>query len=107
MFLIFVIRRLPFGQSSLFTFLLNMAETADENLLLQDEPGSISTQTREGGTAKDKAPQDLLDTFQLFKLYMDGKMENLESKLVREQDAISKKIKEDVSIKFRHEGNRI
>ncbi|CAC5360929.1 unnamed protein product [Mytilus coruscus] len=36
-----------------------------------------------------------------------GKMDNLESKLVREQDAMSKKIKKEVSIKFKHEGNRI
>ena len=34
-------------------------------------------------------------------------MDSLESKLVREQDAMSKKIKEEVSIKFKHEGNRI
>ncbi|CAC5398490.1 unnamed protein product [Mytilus coruscus] len=34
-------------------------------------------------------------------------MDNLESKLVREQDAMSKKIKEEVSIKFKHEGNII
>ncbi|VDI15960.1 Hypothetical predicted protein [Mytilus galloprovincialis] len=40
-------------------------------------------------------------------MYMDGKMDSLESKLVREQDAMSKKIKEEVSIKFKHEGNRI
>ena len=47
------------------------------------------------------------DTFQLFKFYMEGKMGELESKLVREQDAMSKKLKDDVSIKFKHEGNKI
>ncbi|CAC5381118.1 unnamed protein product [Mytilus coruscus] len=34
-------------------------------------------------------------------------MDNLESKLVRKQEAMSKKIKEEVFIKFKHEGNRI
>ncbi|CAG2201894.1 unnamed protein product [Mytilus edulis] len=81
-----------------------MAEHAEESLLLQDD--SLPDKSSDGAN-RSSSDRDLHDTFSLFKLYMDGKMDSLESKLVREQDAMSKKIKEEVSIKFKHEGNRI
>ncbi|CAC5387854.1 unnamed protein product [Mytilus coruscus] len=56
---------------------------------------------------RSSSDRDLHDTFSLLKLYRDGEMDNLESKLEREQDAMSKKIKEAVSIKIKHEENRI
>ncbi|VDI17417.1 Hypothetical predicted protein [Mytilus galloprovincialis] len=51
--------------------------------------------------------RDLADTFELFKVYFDNKLVDLKSDLVREQDVISKKLKEEVSLKFKHEGNKI
>ncbi|CAG2196767.1 unnamed protein product [Mytilus edulis] len=81
-----------------------MAEHTEESLLLQDD--SLPDKSSDGAN-RSSSDRDLHDTFSLFKLYMDGKMDSLESKLVREQDAMSKKIKEEVSIKFKHEGNRI
>ncbi|CAC5404249.1 unnamed protein product [Mytilus coruscus] len=82
-----------------------MAEHTEESLLLQDD--SLPDKSNDGAT-RSSSDRDLLhDTFSLFKLYMDEKMDNLESKLVREQDAMSKKIKEEVSIKFKQEENRI
>ena len=48
-----------------------------------------------------------MDTFELFKNYFDNKIGELKSELVQEQDSISKKLKEEVSIKFKHEGNKI
>ncbi|CAC5391544.1 unnamed protein product [Mytilus coruscus] len=51
--------------------------------------------------------RDLADTFELFKVYFDNKLVDLKSDLVREQDVISKKINEEVSLKFKHEGNKI
>lgn len=51
--------------------------------------------------------RDLVDTFELFKTYFDHRLGDLKSELVQEQDNISKKLKEDVSIKFKHEGNKI
>ncbi|CAC5404635.1 unnamed protein product [Mytilus coruscus] len=81
-----------------------MAEHTEESLLLQDD--SLPDKTSDGAT-RSSSDRDLHDTFSLFKLYMNGKMDNLESRLVREQDAMSKKIKEEVSIRFKYERNRI
>lgn len=91
-----------------------MADHNEDSLLLDDPPqvpntnGSINTSAeRRRDSSGDARNGDLYDTFQLFKQYMDGKIETLESKLVREQDAMTKKLKEDVSIKFKYEGNRV
>ncbi|VDI71688.1 Hypothetical predicted protein [Mytilus galloprovincialis] len=81
-----------------------MAEHTEESLLLRDD--SLPDKSSDGAN-RSSSDRNLHDTFSLFKLYVDGKMNSLESKLVREQDAMSKKIKEEVSIKFKHEGNRI
>lgn len=59
-----------------------------------------------------RAPQathgtDLHDAFSLFKTYMDGQIGDLKSTLLNEQAAFTQKLKDDVSIKFKHEGNRI
>ncbi|VDI83634.1 Hypothetical predicted protein [Mytilus galloprovincialis] len=51
--------------------------------------------------------RDLADTFELFIVYFDHKLVDLKSDLVREQDVISKKLIEEVSLKFKHEGNKI
>ncbi|CAG2186486.1 unnamed protein product [Mytilus edulis] len=51
--------------------------------------------------------RDLADTFELFKVYFDNKLVDLKSDLVREQDVFPKKLKEEVSLKFKHEGNKI
>ena len=82
-----------------------MADQYEENLL-RDEPPPTTPNER-GQVPSKEVNNDLHDTFQLFKFYMEGKMGELESKLVREQDAMSKKLKDDVSIKFKHEGNKI
>ncbi|XP_071138268.1 uncharacterized protein [Mytilus edulis] len=63
-----------------------MAEHTEERLLLQDD--SIPDKNSDGAN-RSPSDRDLHDTFSLFKLYMDGKMDSLESKLVREQEADS------------------
>ena len=45
--------------------------------------------------------------FNFLKVYFDNKLVDLKSDFVREQDVISKKLKEEVSLKFKHEGNKI
>jgi hypothetical protein len=52
-----------------------------------------------------KESLDLVDTFELFKVYFDNKLGDLKSELIQEQDSLTKKLKEDVSLKFKHEGN--
>ncbi|CAC5410557.1 unnamed protein product [Mytilus coruscus] len=51
--------------------------------------------------------QDLVDTFDLFKTYFDHKLSDLKSEIISEQEHLSYKVKEDVNLKFRSEGNKI
>ena len=84
----------------------NMSDINEEQLLQDDQ----STNRNQNSTPNDElqnAPKDILDAFQLFKQYMDVKVDKLESKLIDAQDLMSKKLKEDVSIKFKHEGNKV
>jgi len=50
---------------------------------------------------------DLADTVELFKTILDAKLGNLKSELIQEQDTLKRKIKADVTLKFKSEGNRI
>lgn len=50
---------------------------------------------------------DLVDRLNLFKNILDVKLGDLKSELIQEQDSLKKKIKSDVSIKFKSEGNKI
>ncbi|CAC5388553.1 unnamed protein product [Mytilus coruscus] len=57
-------------------------------------------------TAADKS-SDLVDTVELFKTILDSKLGELKSELIQQQDSLKRKIKEDVTLKFKGEGNRI
>ena len=49
----------------------------------------------------------MVDTLNLFKNILDVKLGDLNSELIQEQDSLKEKIKSDVSIKFKGEGNKI
>jgi hypothetical protein len=51
--------------------------------------------------------QDLVDTFELFKTYLDHKLHNFKSDIISEQENLSLKVKEQVNLKFKSEGNKI
>jgi hypothetical protein len=51
--------------------------------------------------------QDLIDTFDLFKTYLDHKLHDLKSDIISEQENLSLKVKEQVNLKFKSEGNKI
>jgi hypothetical protein len=51
--------------------------------------------------------QDLVDTFDLFKTYLDHKLHDLKSDIISEQENLSLKDKEQVNLKFKNEGNKI
>ncbi|CAC5388838.1 unnamed protein product [Mytilus coruscus] len=57
-------------------------------------------------TAADKS-SDLVDTVEKKKTILDSKLGELKSELIQEQDSLKRKIKEDVTLKFKGEGNRI
>jgi hypothetical protein len=50
---------------------------------------------------------DLVDTFQLFKSYLDFKLVDLKQDLIFEQDSFTQKVKDDVNKQFKKEGNKI
>jgi hypothetical protein len=56
---------------------------------------------------KELAKQDLVDTFDLFKTYLDHKLHDLKSDIISEQENLSLKVKEQVNLKFKSEGNKI
>lgn len=57
--------------------------------------------------SRDSRNPDLVDTLNLFKNILDVKLGDLKSELIQEQDSLKKKIKSDVAIKFKSEGNKI
>ena len=50
---------------------------------------------------------DLVDTFQLFKTYLDGKMSTLQEDLAVGNESFAKKPKKEVAVKLKGEGNQI
>ena len=74
-----------------------------EDILLSDNEAP----NRQGETPAPKSKQDLVDTFELFQTYMDHKLVDLKSDLISEQESLSLKVKDEVSLKFKSEGNRI
>jgi hypothetical protein len=57
------------------------------------EPGSPSDSLPNATRRKENL--DLVDTFELFKVYFDNKLGDLKSELIQEQDSLTKKLKED------------
>ena len=51
--------------------------------------------------------QDLIDTYNLSRNYLDHKIVDLKSDLLSEQDSLSKKCRDESNIKFKSGGNRI
>jgi hypothetical protein len=51
--------------------------------------------------------QDLIDAYNLSQNYLDHKIVDLKSDLLSEQDSLSKKFRDESSIKFKSGGNRI
>lgn len=85
--------------------LLAMSETGDYNRNSQQDS---SPQHVSGETQPHPAPSsDIADAFHLFRDYMDYKFTDLRSELSSEQEKLSLKLKEEVGIKFKKEGNGI
>ncbi len=69
----------------------------------------VSTPASVSVTASQSAPEvnqqrDFFDNFQLFQAYFDNRINSLKSDLISEQDSRSKKIRDDVAIKFKEPG---
>jgi hypothetical protein len=91
-------------------FLAPYRNSDEENLL--HGPSTEHTSVPELQQTTEKAPDtaNFADTFNLFRTYLDTKLESLKEELSvsgNDIDNITKSIKREVSVKFKHEGNKI
>ena len=81
----------------------------DESKL--NEPTTHVHATKSADSAEHNRPEvpDITDTFNLFKTYLDSKLENLKDQLStgNDFDSLAKQLKTEVSVNFKHEGNKI
>lgn len=90
---------------------------SDSEKLLEsehDEPTGNHTShrplasTNRDSTATASVPgSDLVDTFHLFRTYLDGKISTLQRDLADGNESFAKKLKKEVSVKLKGEGNQI
>ena len=72
------------------------------------DKGDSDNSAQQGERPQPPVPNsDLADAFHLFRDYLAHKLVDLKSDLVSEQDNLSRKLKEEVDIKFKKEGNKI
>ncbi|XP_062571214.1 uncharacterized protein LOC134233244 [Saccostrea cucullata] len=95
-------------------FLADYRQPSDEDSLLNDIPSVHKDSTQNLDTPvvipqTEKPSSDLADTFNLFKTYLDSKLNTLKEELSvgNDFDDLAKKLKKDVSVSFKHEGNKI
>jgi len=74
---------------------------------LQDRNNTTNSESQPHSSANVNNSRDLVDTFDLFKNYLDHKLLDFKSDLFSQQDSLSKKYREEVNLKFKNEGNRI
>ena len=84
----------------------------EESMLDEPSPNLNKNSSTERATieAEPARPSpDLADTFNLFRSYLDSKLENLKEELSsgKEFDDFAKQLKKEVSVQFKHEGNKI
>ena len=83
-----------------------MSDTGDTDRssnFQQDPP----PQNASGETQPPAPASDIADAFHLFRDYMDCKFTDLRQELSSEQENLSRKLKDEVGIKFKKEGNGI
>ncbi|VDI07598.1 Hypothetical predicted protein [Mytilus galloprovincialis] len=78
----------------------------NEDVLLRD-PLHSPSELHSASNSKANQQSDLVDTFGLFKDYLDKKLVDLKSDILSEQENLSKKYRDEANIKFKSEGNRI
>ncbi|XP_071151534.1 uncharacterized protein [Mytilus edulis] len=85
---------------------------SDSEKLLDSDHESLPAGTsvhslRDGISAHNTGNNDLVDTFSLFKTYLDGKIATLHKDLAVGNENFSTKLKQEVSVKLKGEGNQI
>ncbi|CAC5389809.1 unnamed protein product [Mytilus coruscus] len=81
-----------------------------EKLLDSDHeslPGPSVHSLPDGSSAHHTGNNDLVDTFSLFKTYLDGKIATLHKDLTVGNENFATKLKQEVSVKLKGEGNQI
>jgi len=78
--------------------------------LEQERRINSESKTQPPSVNSDSQPQpreDLVDTFNLLRNYLDHKLVDLKYDIISEQNTLSQKLREEANIKFKSEGNRI
>ena len=99
-YILYNIRRSAFGAASSFE-----DEVFQSDSRQGEHPAPALNQDTPSQPNQPK--QDLVDTFDLFKTYLDHKLHDLKSDIISEQENLSLKVKEQVNLKFKTEGNKI
>ena len=104
-YILYNIRRSAFGAASSF----EMSEHRDEVFQSDSRQGEhpAPALSQDTPSQPNQPKQDLVDTFDLFKTYLDHKLHDLKSDIISEQENLSLKVKEQVNLKFKSEGNKI
>ena len=104
-YILYNIRRSAFGAASSF----EMSEHGDEVFQSDSRQGEhpAPALSQDTPSQPNQPKQDLVDTFDLFKTYLDHKLHDLKSDIISEQENLSLKVKEQVNLKFKSEGNKI
>ena len=104
-YILYNIRRSAFGAASSF----ELSEHGDEVFQSDSRQGEhpAPALSQDTPSQPNQPKQDLVDTFDLFKTYLDHKLHDLKSDIISEQENLSLKVKEQVNLKFKSEGNKI
>ena len=104
-YILYNIRRSAFGAASSFEMFEHGDEVFQSDSRQGEHPAPALSQDTPSQPNQPK--QDLVDTFDLFKTYLDHKLHDLKSDIISEQENLSLKVKEQVNLKFKSEGNKI
>ena len=81
---------------------------SDPDHLLDSDHDTEGTSSKAKKTDNNSSSNtDLVDTFELFKTYLDGKISTLHKDLAAGNDSFAKSLKKEVSVKLKGEGNQI
>ena len=90
-------------------FLAEYRDQPMDDSILDDSPRETAEKPPEREALTRTDTSDITDTFNLFKTYLDSKLENLKDQLStgNDFDSFAKQLKKEVSVKFKYEGNKL
>ena len=101
--------RLQMSKQTKTDFLAEYRDQPMDDSILDDSPRETAEKPPEREALTRTDTSDITDTFNLFKTYLDSKLENLKDQLStgNDFDSFAKQLKKEVSVKFKYEGNKL